>query len=183
MGLTGVGRAPLYPARERLFEESRESGARSCAPLHALQFLPDSRQLARYPHDGGGRCRPCLELGRGSRSVRPVVVFGLPKPPYDVVRLFAISVLSLTNILLAWNIGQMLKIFEAAFPGRPGPTITTFLFHFQPVLIGLAFFWFLSGVFAYTCRKGLLGYINFLVIIQMATSWYAWLAPLFVHKK
>ena len=64
------GNAPVYPPDQCLFKEGREPGARRCPSFHELQFLPHSRQLARYSRDGSGRCGSCLELGGSHCSVR-----------------------------------------------------------------------------------------------------------------
>jgi uncharacterized membrane protein YfcA len=54
----------IHAADQRIQQKARESGARGCVSLHALQFLSDSPDLARYSSDGSGRRRSCLEFGR-----------------------------------------------------------------------------------------------------------------------
>ena len=56
-------RLTVYSPYECVFKEIGESGARGCALLHALQFLPDSSNLTR-DSDVSGRDRSCLESGR-----------------------------------------------------------------------------------------------------------------------
>ena len=63
------GNAPDDSPYKRLFKEGGELGAFRCPPLYELQFLPDSRELARHSCDGSWHCRSCLELGRSECSV------------------------------------------------------------------------------------------------------------------
>jgi hypothetical protein len=94
--------------------------------------------------------------------------------------LFGIITLSFASILSALNVDQLLQIFERAFPGKSGPKITHLFFHFQPALVASAFFWLIVGGLAYIFRKSFLIYIYLLVLIQMALTCYAWMAPVFV---
>lgn len=61
---------PIRAPYKRVFQETRESRAHCCAPLHALQFLPDSPIPARDASDGSKRHGSRLVIRGANRTIQ-----------------------------------------------------------------------------------------------------------------
>ena len=70
--------AAIYPVDKCLFKEGGEPRASDSPSLHALQLLPDSSELARYPGNGGGCYRSRMEFGGNRKISRLTCLFGSP---------------------------------------------------------------------------------------------------------
>ncbi len=106
----------------------------------------------------------------------------MPKwyPSKAAFYIFGIVLLSLCNLYVAFRIDLLLNVEERAYPKDLPREITALCVRFEVVLIALALGALLAGGLAYGFKKSLLGPIYFLTLTQLALTWYAWLAPLFV---